>query len=110
PGWSEQDPATWWQALCSAVPQALEKAGVASGDIAAVGISAGAHIAVLEDAGGQVIRPAIMWNDQRSATEAAELHARAGDTIIATGLNRANPTWTLCQLAWLKKHEPEAAA
>jgi len=110
PGWSEQDPAGWWQALCQAVPQALAKAEVAPGDIAAIGLSAGAHIAVLEDADGQVIRPAIMWNDQRSSAEAAELHERAGERIIAAGLNRANPTWTLCQLAWLQKHEPEAVA
>ena len=110
PGWSEQDPAQWWQALQAVVPQVLEKAGRPASEIAAVGISAGAHIAVLEDAAGQVIRPTIMWNDQRSTVEAAELHDRAGEMIIATGLNRANPTWTLCQLAWLQKHEPEAIA
>jgi len=110
PGWSEQDPAGWWQALTAVVPQVLEKSGLAAGDIAAVGLSAGAHIAVLEDARGEIIRPAIMWNDQRSTAEAAELHERAGETIIARGLNRANPTWTLCQLAWLKKHEPDAVA
>jgi xylulokinase len=96
--------------LCTAVPQALAKAGLPASEVAAVGISAGAHIAVLEDADGRVIRPAIMWNDQRSSAEAAELHERAGETIIAKGLNRANPTWTLCQLAWLQKHEPEAIA
>ena len=110
PGWSEQDPLEWWQALRTVVPQVLEKAGRAAGEVAAVGVSAGAHIAVLEDAEGQVIRPAIMWNDQRSVAEAAELHERAGATIIAKGLNRANPTWSLCQLAWLQKHEPEAVA
>jgi xylulokinase len=110
PGWSEQDPAEWWQALTAAVPQVLEKAGLPAGEIAAVGLSAGAHIAVLEDADGQVIRPAIMWNDQRSTREASELHERAGEMIVATGLNRANPTWSLCQLAWLQKHEPEAVS
>jgi len=110
PGWSEQDPAGWWQALCAAVPQVMAKASLSAGEIAAVGVSAGAHIAVLEDAEGQVIRPAIMWNDQRSVAEAAELHDRAGATIIARGLNRANPTWTLCQLAWLQTHEPETIA
>ena len=110
PGWSEQDPAGWWQALCRVVPQVIEKSGRPASEIAALGISAGAHIAVLEDAAGEVIRPAIMWNDQRSTAEAAELHARAGETIIAKGLNRANPTWTLCQLAWLQKHEPDAIA
>jgi len=108
PGWSEQDPAGWWQALSAVVPQVLAKSGLAPERIAAVGLSGGAHIAVLEDDNGQVIRPAIMWNDQRSIAEATELHARAGEMIIATGLNRANPTWSLCQLAWLQKHEPQA--
>ena len=78
--------------------------------ITGIGISAGAHIPVLTDAAGAVIRPAIMWNDQRSAAEAAALHEQAGDMIIATSLNRANPTWTLAMLAWLQKHEPEAIA
>ncbi len=109
-GWSEQEPAEWFAALCDAVPQAIAAAGIAPAAIAGIGVSAGAHIPVLTDAEGSVIRPAIMWNDQRSATEAADLHASAGDMIIATSLNRANPTWTLAMLAWLQKHEPHAIA
>ncbi len=107
PGWSEQDPEGWWQALCRALPRALAAAKLSGGDIAAVGISAGAHIAVLTDEDGRVLRPAILWNDQRSAAEAEALHAEAGTEIIESSLNRANPTWTLAQLAWLKRHEPE---
>jgi len=109
-GWSEQDPAEWIAALCAAVPEALETAGIEPGEIAGIGISAGAHIPVLTDAQNHVIRPAIMWNDQRSAKEAAELQARAGEQIIAASLNRANPTWTLAMLAWLQVHEPETIA
>ena len=109
-GWSEQEPAEWYAALCAAVPAAIAAAGIEPGAIAGIGVSAGAHIPVLTDADGTVIRPAIMWNDQRSAAEAAELHARAGDMIIATSLNRANPTWSLAMLAWLQKHEPHAIA
>jgi xylulokinase len=109
-GWSEQDPAAWFAALCAAVPAALAQAGVAAAEIAGIGISAGAHIPVLTDAEGTVLRPAIMWNDQRSATEAAALHAAAGDRIIAASLNRVNPTWTLAMLAWLRAHEPEIFA
>lgn len=107
PGWSEQDPEGWWRALCLALPRALAAAKLSGGDIAAVGISAGAHIAVLTDEDGRVLRPAILWNDQRSAAEAEALHAEAGAEIIESSLNRANPTWTLAQLAWLKRHEPE---
>ena len=55
----------------------------------------------------RVLRPAILWNDQRSAAQAEALHARAGDIIIHRSLNRVNPTWTLAMLAWLQEHEPE---
>ena len=109
-GWSEQDPADWFTALCDAVRQAVAAAGIKADAIAGIGVSAGAHIPVLTDARGAVIRPAIMWNDQRSSAEAAALHARAGEMIIATSLNRVNPTWTLAMLAWLQAHEPEVIA
>ena len=109
-GWSEQDPAEWFAALCAAVPAALNAACIAPAAIAGIGLSAGAHIPVLTDAAGAVLRPAIMWNDQRAAPQAAALHERAGAKIIATALNRANPTWTLAMLAWLQEHEPATMA
>jgi xylulokinase len=109
-GWSEQDPAQWWAALCHAVPAAVAAAGIAAGEIAGIGISAGAHIPVLTDAAGTPLRPAILWNDQRSAAEAAALNARAEKMILAKSLNRVNPTWTLAMLAWLQAHEPEVIA
>jgi xylulokinase len=65
---------------------------------------------VLTDAEGAVLRPAIMWNDQRSAAQAAALQERASDLILAKSLNRVNPTWTLAMLAWLQEHEPEVIA
>jgi len=109
-GWSEQDPAEWFAALCAAVPRAIEAASIPASAIAGIGISAGAHIPVLTDAQGRVLRPAIMWNDQRAAARAASLHELAGEQIIATALNRVNPTWTLAMLAWLKENEPEVMA
>ena len=107
-GWAEQDPAEWYAALCRAVKQVL--AGIEPGEIAGIGISAGAHIPVLTDAKGAVLRPAIMWSDQRAAEEAAALHRQAGKEIIAASLNRVNPTWTLAMLAWLRAHEPDVMA
>ncbi|HEX4572457.1 MAG TPA: xylulokinase [Dongiaceae bacterium] len=106
-GWSEQDPAEWYQALCRAVPAALAAAGLSPDAIAGIGLSGGAHIPVLTDAEDRVLRPAIMWADQRSAAEARELHEQAGDLIIRTSLNRVNPTWSLAMLKWLQRHEPE---
>ncbi len=109
-GWSEQDPAAWFTALCAAIPAALKAANLPASAISGIGISAGAHIPVLTDAAGTVLRPAIMWNDQRAAPQAAALHEKAGAQIIATALNRANPTWTLPMLAWLQENEPATMA
>jgi len=107
-GWSEQNPADWHAALCRAVPAALAAASIKPEEIAGIGLSGGAHIPVLTDAADNIIRPAIMWSDQRSAQEARELHDQAGDLIIKTSLNRVNPTWTLAMLKWLQRHEPES--
>ena len=109
-GWSEQDPATWFAALCTATRGALAAADIAPGAIAGIGVSAGAHIPVLTGENGAILRPAIMWNDQRAAAQAAALHEQAGARIIATALNRANPTWTLAMLAWLRENEPATMA
>jgi len=110
PGWSEQDPGEWFTALCAAVPAALAAADLPAAALAGIGISAGAHIPVLTDQADHVLRPAIMWNDQRSVRQAAALHERAGEMIVKTSLNRVNPTWTLAMLAWLQAHEPETIA
>jgi xylulokinase len=109
-GWSEQDPADWFAALRVTIPAALQAAGLPASAIAGIGISAGAHIPVLTDAAGTVLRPAIMWNDQRASAQAAALHDKAGTKIIETALNRVNPTWTLAMLAWLQEHEPATIA
>lgn len=105
-GWSEQDPEQWYPAFCHAVPRALRAASVSADAVAVIGISAGAHIQVLMDSSNRVIRPAILWSDQRSVQEARELHERAGEVIVKTSLNQANPTWSLPQLLWLQRHEP----
>lgn len=110
PGWSEQDPEDWYRALCAAVPTALAAAGVAAKDLSGIGISAGAHIPVLLDAEDRVLRPAILWSDQRSQAEAETLRARADALIVGQSLNRANATWSLCMLHWLRRHEPDVAA
>jgi xylulokinase len=107
PGWSEQDPADWWRALCQTAPAALRQAGIAPDRVAGIAFSAGAHTPVLTDRAGQVLRPAILWSDVRSSLEAAELAAAHGPEILRLGLNQAQPTWTQAQLLWLARHEPE---
>ncbi|MCL4746707.1 MAG: xylulokinase [Burkholderiaceae bacterium] len=109
PGWSEQDPADWWHALCKSVAGALARSKVDPRRIAAVSLTAGAHIQVLEDAQGKVLRPAIMWNDQRSRLEVERLRREADDRILQLGFNRCSTTWTLPQLDWVRNHQPEIA-
>jgi xylulokinase len=106
-GWAEQEPGDWYAALCTAVTAAVDQVGGAA-RVAAVGFSGGAHIGVLTDANGGVVRPALLWSDTRSAAESVELHQRAGERIVAVALNRVNPTWLLPQLLWLRRHEPDA--
>ncbi|MGI9154464.1 MAG: FGGY family carbohydrate kinase, partial [Rubrivivax sp.] len=83
PRFSEQDPAHWWRALCDTVPRALAQAGIGADAVAGVSFSAGAHTPVLEDAQGRVLRPAILWSDQRSGDQVRRLRERAGDRILA---------------------------
>lgn len=110
PGWSEQNPDDWWLAACDALRRGLKASGRPASDIAAISFSAGAHTQVLEDADGHVIRPAILWNDQRSRDQTQQLRDKADARILEIGANRANPTWTLPQMLWLRNHEPEAFA
>src|SRR6218665_112228 len=110
PGWSEQDPQDWWRACCQALRAVLAQAGCRARAIAAISFSAGAHTQVLEDAQGRVIRPAILWNDQRSRAQTQALRAQADAQIFAIAANRANPTWTLPQMLWLRDAEPESFA
>lgn len=106
-GWSEQDPQDWWAAVCTVLPRLLDNASIPATQIAALSVSAGAHTQVLEDDRGEIIRPAILWNDQRSAVQTQALRDKADERILAIAGNRANPTWTLPQMLWLKENEPE---
>jgi xylulokinase len=108
PGHSEQNPADWRAAMQSALADLRTQNGDALDNIAGISFSGGAHIAVLCDGAGAVLRPAIMWNDQRAAAQAAELAAQ-GEVETLSG-NAPNATWTLPQLIWLGAHEPDIIA
>ncbi|MBF5007287.1 xylulokinase [Diaphorobacter caeni] len=109
PRWSEQDPQDWWRAVCDTVPRALADAGIKASDIRAVSFSAGAHTPVLEGKDGRVLRPAILWSDQRSGDQVQKLQGAHGERILEISLNRPSPTWTLPQFQWLVENEPEIA-
>ena len=106
PGWSEQDPADWYKAMCAAL-QTLWSKGVDAAQVAAVAFDGSTHNAVLLDAAMRPVRKTIMWTDQRSAAECAYLKENYGDKIFATAYQMPTPTWTLPQMLWLQKHEPE---
>jgi xylulokinase len=102
PGWAEQDPEDWWRAAESAL------AALAGGDFAGIGLSGQMHGLVVLDERERVLRPAILWNDQRTAAECAEIEERLGlrRLVELTG-NRALPGFTAPKLLWLRRHEPE---
>lgn len=117
PGWSEQDPRDWWRSACAASRQAIESAGIGPSTIAAVGISGQMHGSVLLDAaaagsGGRsddVLRPAILWNDQRTQEQCLAIERAAGGRAALVRLvgNAALPGFTLPKLAWVREHEPQ---
>jgi len=106
PLWSEQDPAHWWSATNIAVgglPLVLRKA------VRAIGLSGQMHGATLLDRNHRALRPAILWNDGRSAQQCVELERRVSDMLRITG-NRAMPGFTAPKLLWVRQHEPEIFA
>ena len=109
PGWSEQEPQDWWDALCAALRKLKDK-GVDLSSIAAAALDGSTHNAVLMDAAYHPIRRTIMWTDQRAVAECATLRETMGDKIFATAYQMPAPTWTLPQLMWLKTHEPDILA
>ena len=110
PGWSEQDPELWWRATAQTVREVLARGGLKPTDIAGVGLSGQMHGSVFLDAGGKVIRPALLWNDQRTAAECAEIEGRAGgrEALVRLVANPALTGFTAPKLLWVRRHEPDA--
>jgi xylulokinase len=105
PGWSEQDPEDWWRASEAALAAVGAESGVG------IGLSGQMHGLVALDAGGEVIRPAILWNDQRTSAECEEIERRIGvERLIRLTGNRALTGFTAPKLLWLREHEPDAYA
>ena len=109
PGWSEQEPQDWWDALCAALRKLKDK-GVDLSSVAVAALDGSTHNAVLMDADYRPVRRTIMWTDQRAVAECAQLRETMGDKIFATAYQMPAPTWTLPQLMWLKTHEPNILA
>ncbi len=102
PGWAEQDPEDWWRASQACLARLPE---------GPIGLSGQMHGLVVLDADDRVIRPAILWNDQRTAAECAEIEAKVGlSRLIELTGNRALTGFTAPKLLWLRRHEPGAYA
>ncbi len=107
PLWSEQDPADWWAGMAASIRQALAQAGLSGADIAAIGLTGQMHGLVLLDAAGEVLRPAILWNDQRTSAQCDEMTARVGgERLLALTGNPALTGFTAPKLLWVRAHEP----
>ena len=107
PGWAEQDPRDWWRAAKLSIAKALRTAGIGGESIARVGFSGQMHGAVLLDEADEVVRPALIWCDQRTEAQAAELVKLFGlERIIALTCNPPLTNFTLTKLLWVREHEP----
>ncbi len=106
PGWAEQEPAAWWNACLTGLPELL--AGFDAARVAAVGVAGQMHGLVALDERDQVIRPAILWNDGRTGEETAYLNNTVGKNVLSqrTG-NIAFAGFTAPKLLWMRRHEPE---
>lgn len=107
-GWAEQDPQDWYRATGSAVRQAISAAGINTSDISAVGLAGQMHGAVLLDENNDVLRPALIWCDQRTQAQCDWLNSKIGETkIIEFTCNPALTNFTLTKLLWARDTEPE---
>jgi xylulokinase len=120
PGWSEQEPEGWWRATVGAVRGVLERAGVPGESVVGVGLSGQMHGSVLLGAGAlrgdgaaaAALRPALLWNDQRTSDQCAAIERAAGGraACVETVGNAALTGFTLPKLLWVREHEPEVWA
>jgi xylulokinase len=111
PGWAEQDPEDWWRAAQQAIREVL--VAVPGVRVDAAGLTGQMHGAVMLDKDGKVLRPSLIWCDQRTGPQCDWLHAQFGEgeagrkKLIELTANPALPNFTLTKLLWVKDHEPE---
>lgn len=109
PGWSEQNPEDWWRATAKATKAVLKKAKLKAGDVGAVGLSGQMHGSVFLGDGPKALRPALLWNDQRTAEQCAEIESKVGgrEALIELVANPALTGFTAPKILWVRQHEPK---
>ncbi len=108
PLWSEQEPHEWWEATANSIRQALADANVSGDSVAAIGLTGQMHGLVVLDQERHVLRPAILWNDQRCGAECDEIRARVSlERLVQITGNDALTGFTAPKILWLETHEPD---
>jgi xylulokinase len=108
PLWSEQDPGLWWEGAIDAIGQVTAETGISASEIEAVGLTGQMHGSVLLDDDCAVVRPAILWNDQRTEAECQEIRRRLGpEHLVEITGNDALTGFTAPKLLWVQRNEPE---
>jgi xylulokinase len=107
-GWAEQSPEDWWRAACQAIRECLAKSSSSAQEVSAIGLTGQMHGLVLLDAQDHVVRPAIIWCDQRTGEECQEITKQVGaQRLIELTANPALTGFTLPKIWWVRRHEPE---
>ncbi len=110
-GWAEQEPEDWWRAAKEAIAGVMAESELAGSEIEAVGLTGQMHGCVMLDAEGNVLRPALIWADQRTQPECDWLTKTIGfERLIELTCNPALPNFTLTKLLWVRTHQPEIFA
>lgn len=109
PGWSEQDPEDWWAATAKATRAVLKKANVKPADIGGIGLSGQMHGSVFLGNGPKPLRPALLWNDQRTVVQCRQIEEKAGgrEALIELVANPALTGFTAPKILWVRQHEPK---
>jgi len=107
PGWAEQEPHNWWDAAQKAIQGVLQAAGAKGDDVKAVGLSGQMHGLVLLDAANEVIRPSLIWCDQRSQAQVDYVNSTVGrDDVVTLTANPMLTGFTLPKMLWVRDNEP----
>jgi xylulokinase len=112
PLWSEQDPEEWWKGTVNSIREVLKESDVSGAEVQSIGLTGQMHGLVLLDADKRVLRPAILWNDQRTAAECDEIRERVGgrSRLVQMTGNDALTGFTAPKILWVRNHEPEVYA
>jgi len=108
PGWAEQDPEDWWNATVMCIKKVLGDSGLGAGEVTALGLTGQMHGSVFLDKENRVLRPAILWCDQRTATQCTEITKKIGRCrLIQLTCNPAFTGFTAPKILWVRENEPD---